>query len=156
MAAGQEQAAHEIANRPGPGRMHRLVLALRRAATAMVALVLVALGAGFFLFAARVPDKEVSFTSKADGIVVFTGGASRVVDAIELLASGHGQRLLITGVYPSTNSGELKRLIPRYEALFACCIDLDHVARNTVENALETRRWTRDRGFHSLVVVTSA
>jgi uncharacterized SAM-binding protein YcdF (DUF218 family) len=156
MPGGEKQAAHSIASGSGPGRRHRLVSSLRRAATAIAALAVIALCTGFFLFTARVPDKEISFTSKADGIVVFTGGASRVVDAIELLAAGHGQRLLITGVYPSTNSSELKRLIPRYEQLFACCIDLDHVARNTVENALETRRWTRDRGFHSLVVVTSS
>ena len=156
MAGGETQAARGLANGRGENRMRRLVLALRRAATVIAVLAVVALCAGFILFASRVPDKEILFTSKADGIVVFTGGASRVVDAIELLAAGHGQRLLITGVYPSTNSSELKRLIPRYEQLFACCIDLDHVAKNTVENALETRRWTRDRDFHSLVVVTSS
>jgi len=154
MPGGEKRT--ERAGRTNPGRGHRVILALCNAITVLAAIALIALFAGFLLFAARVPSEEVAFTAKAEGIVVFTGGASRVADAIDLLAAGHGQRLLITGVYPSTNSSELKRLIPRYEKLFACCIDLDHVARNTIENALETKRWTRDRGFHSLVVVTSA
>ena len=41
-------------------------------------------------------------------------------------------------------------------ALFECCIDLDRSAMNTIGNAVETRRWARARGFHSLLVVTSA
>lgn len=111
--------------------------------------------AGFLWFAWRVPRQEVTLTAKADGIVVLTGGASRVVDAIELLASGHGKRLLITGVNRTTRSRELARLTPEYRQYFYCCIDLDHAARNTIGNAVETQRWTIDRGFRSLVIVTS-
>jgi uncharacterized SAM-binding protein YcdF (DUF218 family) len=40
--------------------------------------------------------------------------------------------------------------------LFACCIDIDHSAINTIGNAIETRRWASEHGFRSLVVVTSA
>jgi len=115
----------------------------------------VVFAAGFLWFAWRVPRQEVALTTKADGIVVLTGGASRVVDAIALLASGHGKRLLITGVNRSTHSGELARLTPEYQHYFYCCIDLDHAARNTIGNAVETQRWTNDRGFRSLVIVTS-
>ncbi len=111
---------------------------------------------GFFWFATRVPRVEVALEAKADAIVALTGGASRVVDAVELLAAGRGQRLLITGVNRTTNSGELARRVPEYERLVACCIDLDHTARNTVGNAIEARRWTLSRGFRSLVVVTSS
>jgi uncharacterized SAM-binding protein YcdF (DUF218 family) len=111
---------------------------------------------GFLWFAWRVPRQEVVLTVKADAIVALTGGASRVIDAVELLASGHGRRLLITGVNRTTHSGELARLAPDYERLFICCIDLDHAARNTIGNAVQTRRWSLDRGFRSLVVVTSS
>lgn len=111
---------------------------------------------GFLWFAWRVPRQEVVLTAKADAIVALTGGASRVIDAVELLASGHGRRLLITGVNRTTHSGELARLAPDYERLFICCIDLDHAARNTIGNAVEARRWSLDRGFRSLVVVTSS
>src|SRR5690606_27445497 len=92
----------------------------------------------------------------ADGIVVLTGGASRIPDAIELLAAGHGRRLLITGVHRTTSSRELARLVPRYEQLLKCCVDLDHSAINTVGNAAETRRWVKDQRFTSVIVVTSS
>jgi uncharacterized SAM-binding protein YcdF (DUF218 family) len=62
---------------------------------------------------------------------------------------------LITGVGPTTNTAELIRLAPDYERWFSCCIDLDYTAINTVGNAAQTRRWARERGFRSLVVVTS-
>ncbi|HLH89893.1 MAG TPA: YdcF family protein [Xanthobacteraceae bacterium] len=115
-----------------------------------------ALGLGFLWFLHRVPTAETPADRSAEGIVVLTGGALRINDAVELLAAGRGRRLLITGVNPITHSRELARLTPQYRALFGCCIDLDHTAQNTIGNAVETRRWTRTRGFHSLLVVTSA
>ena len=132
---------------------------MRRVArwTFVLALLLVALlGGGFVWFVSHVPATEVALNRNADGIVVVTGGASRISDAIELLAAGHGKRLLISGVHPTTTAAEIARNNPRFEKLVACCVDLDHSAVNTVGNAIETRRWARDRKFASLIVVTSA
>jgi uncharacterized SAM-binding protein YcdF (DUF218 family) len=138
------------------GRWVRFYWALRRLVIVALGTVAVALFAGFLWFLTRIPQEELPLARNAEGIVVLTGGASRIADAIELLASGRGKRLLITGVYPRTSSGELARLVPSHELLFACCVDLGHAARNTIGNAVETRQWTRERGFRSLVVVTSA
>jgi uncharacterized SAM-binding protein YcdF (DUF218 family) len=112
--------------------------------------------AGFVWFVARLPASEPVFTEKADGIVVLTGGASRIEDAIDLLASGRGQRLLISGVNPMTSEREIARLRPEHEKIIACCVDLDRTAINTITNATETRRWVMDRRFRSLIVVTSS
>jgi uncharacterized SAM-binding protein YcdF (DUF218 family) len=114
-----------------------------------------ALGAGFLWFAFTIAREEEPLNRAADGIVALTGGPERISDAVELLASGRGQRLLITGVGPSTNTAELMRLAPHHQRWFGCCIDLDYSAANTVGNAVETKRWARERGFRSLVVVTS-
>jgi uncharacterized SAM-binding protein YcdF (DUF218 family) len=86
---------------------------------------------------------------------VLTGGASRISDAVELLASGRGRRLLISGVHRSTNQTEIARVLPEHEKIIACCVDLDRSAVNTSGNATETRRWVKERGFRSLIVVTS-
>jgi len=129
---------------------------LARGAVLFALAFLVAFGGGFAWFVWHVPATEVTLNRNADGIVVMTGGASRISDAIELLAAGHGKRLLISGVHRTTSSAEIARNNPRYEGLVACCVDLDHSAINTVGNAIETRRWARDRGFNSLIVVTSA
>jgi uncharacterized SAM-binding protein YcdF (DUF218 family) len=110
---------------------------------------------GFVAFASGIPRSETKIAEAADGIVVLTGGASRVVDAVELLASRHGKRLLISGVNPSTTTGELTRVNPEFERLFECCIDLGHEATNTIGNAVETGRWAREQKFRSLIVVTS-
>jgi len=115
----------------------------------------VAFVAGFLWFVASVPTEEVSIDRPADGIVVLTGGASRITDAIELLAAGRGKRLLISGVHPTTSSSELARLSPAYRRWMTCCVDLGHAAINTTGNAIETRQWVTDRGFRSVIVVTS-
>jgi uncharacterized SAM-binding protein YcdF (DUF218 family) len=127
-----------------------------RIAAIIAGIVAIALPLGFLWFAAQVPTREVALDRNADGIVVLTGGASRINDAFELLASKRGRRLLITGVYPATNPGEISRMMPEYERLFSCCVDLDRSAVNTLGNAIATRRWTREQGFRSLIIVTSA
>lgn len=111
--------------------------------------------AGFFWFVMQIPDKEVALESKADGIVVLTGAAARIPDAIGLLAAKRGERLLITGVYRNTRSREIGRLTPLYNQFFECCIDLDRTALNTYGNAIQARRWAHQHNFKSLIVVTS-
>src|SRR5665647_3101359 len=113
------------------------------------------LAVGFFWFAANIPTDDVSLERKADGIVVLTGAAWRIPDAIELLAAERGQRLLITGVHRATSAKEIARLTPLYSKFFTCCIDLDRSALNTFGNALETKRWAHEHNFNSLIMVTS-
>lgn len=125
-----------------------------RLLAAVAGMLLLILAGGFLLFANALPRGEAPLTGKADGIVVLTGGASRVVDAVELLASGHGQRLLISGVHPSTTPSELLRVNPDFEQLMRR-IDLGRQATNTIGNAMEIGRWARERNFRSLIVVTS-
>jgi uncharacterized SAM-binding protein YcdF (DUF218 family) len=127
---------------------------LRLALAAIGAVVAVVIaGFGGFLFTLR--NTEVQPERKADGIVVLTGGSSRVSDAMELLAAGYGKRLLISGVHPTIAAADISRSVQEGQGLFRCCVDLDHSAVNTRSNALETQRWVRQRGFKSLVVVTS-
>ena len=111
---------------------------------------------GFFAFLWLLPAEEVELDRNADGIVVLTGGTSRITDALELLAAGRGRRLLITGVNPGTTTADIAHQFADYGKLLGCCVDLDYSALNTLGNAVETRRWAIDRNFHSLIVVTSA
>ena len=98
---------------------------------------------------------EIKPARNADGIVVLTGGSSRVSDAMELLADGYGKRLLISGVHPTNAASDISRSLPDNQSLLGCCVDLDRSAVNTRSNAAETRRWAHERGFKSLIVVTS-
>lgn len=110
---------------------------------------------GFVGFLSQLRSGELKPSANADGIVVLTGGSSRVADAIELLANGYGKRLLISGVHPTNGVSDLARSLPDSEKLLTCCVDLDRSAVNTRSNAVETRRWAHERGFRSLIVVTS-
>lgn len=111
--------------------------------------------AGFFVFVAALDRFESVPSAKADGIVVLTGGSQRIGDAMDLLSRGYGGRLLITGVNEKTSRDLIAKFNPGQRELFDCCVDLDYRARNTIGNAIETRRWVRDNKFHSFIVVTS-
>lgn len=116
---------------------------------------IVAILGGFLAFTTQIATREPKQLRPMEAIVVLTGGASRVSDAVSLLSRGYGQRLLITGVNPTTSPAELRRALPDGEALISCCIDLGHKALNTRGNAIEAAEWTRAMNFRSLVVVTS-
>jgi uncharacterized SAM-binding protein YcdF (DUF218 family) len=143
---------NEAESRPAGGRGLRIVTSFM----GIVTFAIVVFFGGFILFASTIPREEDESHRSADGIVALTGGASRITDAVELLTAGRGQRLLISGVNPSTTPGELIRLTPELEKLFACCVDLGHQALNTTGNAMEIAQWTREHQFHSIIVVTSA
>lgn len=131
----------------------RRVLTLAALASASAALVLFV--CGYARFAAGIEAREPVATPQTDAIVVVTGGSQRVGDAIGLLGAERGARLLISGVNEKTSREELARLNPASRDLLGCCVDLDYRARNTIGNAIETRRWAQRHGFRSLLVVTS-
>jgi uncharacterized SAM-binding protein YcdF (DUF218 family) len=129
--------------------------ALRAAVVAVLAVVFAGIAIGFAGFVSQLRGAETKPAGKADGIVVLTGGSSRVSDAMELLAGGYGKRLLISGVHPTNGAIDISRSLSDNQSLLTCCVDLDHSAVNTRSNAAETRRWVHERGFKSLIVVTS-
>ena len=128
---------------------------LRAAIVGVVAVGFVGAGCGFIGFLSQLRGSEERPARNADGIVVLTGGSSRVSDAMELLAAGYGKRLLISGVHPTNDVHDISRTLPDNHKLLNCCVDLDRSAINTRSNAAETRRWANERGFKSLIVVTS-
>jgi uncharacterized SAM-binding protein YcdF (DUF218 family) len=111
---------------------------------------------GFIGFVWLLPSQQVELSDSADGIVVLTGGTSRVSDALGLLSSGRGKRLLITGVNPGTTTADIAREVVDYNNQLTCCVDLDYSAQNTLGNALQAKRWALAHNFRSLIVVTSA
>ena len=106
-------------------------------------------------FVSRIDDAEALPARHAEGAVALTGGADRIADAIDLLAAGRVDRLLITGVNPMTSRAEIARKQPGAGVYFDCCIELGYEAANTAGNAAETEHWVRAHRIRSLVVVTS-
>jgi len=110
---------------------------------------------GFAVFASGIDREPRETVRSADGITVLTGGADRIDQAMKLLAQGKAKRVLITGVYRATTKEELKQLASQGDQYFACCVDIDKEARNTIDNATETSEWVAQQHFHSVIVVTS-
>jgi uncharacterized SAM-binding protein YcdF (DUF218 family) len=145
--------AHRLEPSGRPARW--LLRRMGRSAIAICAIAALLLAAGFGWFLWSLPGDETVLQRDADGIVVLTGGASRISDAIELLAAGRGKRLLISGANRATTAGEISRLNPEYGPIVSCCVDFDR-SLNTLGNAIETKHWAQSRGFRSLIVVTSS
>ncbi len=112
---------------------------------------------GFALFTLRAMRPAAS-PPRAGGIVVLTGGASRIEAALSLLAADRARLMLISGVTPGLDlpalirAGDLR--LPRGRGLWSR-ISLGHAATSTCGNAIETAAWAGDKGLHSLIVVTA-
>lgn len=118
-------------------------------------LLLVMLVIGFVVFANSIERERREPAYAADGISVLTGGTSRIDEAMRLLAHGKAKRVLITGVNRGTTREQLKRLASQGDQYFACCVDIDKEARNTIDNATETAQWVALHRYGSIIVVTS-
>lgn len=118
-------------------------------------IVFAAFAGGFAAFVTTLPmpPREAPL---AEGIVVLTGGDDRIDAALSLLETGHGARLLISGLHESTNRAALRKRYPKAEAAFDCCVDLGWYAQNTPGNAAEAAQWAKAKGFHSIIVVTAS
>jgi len=138
--------------RGGPRRLAR---ALRISACSI--LVLAALFAGGFgWFASTVSHMTTPANpAKADAIIVLTGGQSRLDAAMDLLASGKGERLLISGVHPSASRRQLQAATGGDKALFSCCVDIDRAALDTIGNAEESAKWVESHAYGTVILVTN-
>ncbi|MEG6507866.1 YdcF family protein [Methyloligella sp. 2.7D] len=131
-----------------------LLLAFARLLFNALLLIVVALGVGFLIFVNTL-QREKTDPPRADGIAVLTGGTARIDEALTLLSKGKGERVLISGVYPKTTKTELEKLTGEGSQYFSCCVDLDHEAQNTIDNATETSQWAIAHDYRSVIVVTS-
>lgn len=113
------------------------------------------LALGFLVFAASVMRApELPFV-EADGIVVLTGGQTRIAEAARLLDERRGQRLLISGVNQKIGRASLLKISGLEAGTFDCCVDVGYAALDTVGNAEETRRWAEALHYDRLIIVTA-
>lgn len=128
---------------------------LRLAALAALAGAFVFLG-GFGWFATHVSRLSTpADPPDADAIIVLTGGQSRLGAAFDLLKSGKGQRLLISGVHPAADKDDLRRAAGGDRALMNCCVDIDYAALDTVGNAEESAKWVKSHAYGKVLLVTN-
>src|SRR5262245_37722384 len=107
---------------PGHARLRRRAIALLKYAALSAVALCVAFVGGFALFADHVSSLSTpKDLAAADAIIVLTGGQSRIDAALDLLKSGKGERLLISGVNRSASSETLRAATGADRGLFRCC-----------------------------------
>jgi uncharacterized SAM-binding protein YcdF (DUF218 family) len=117
---------------------------------------MLAFALGFWGFAQSVNDSAPPDPfPEADAIVALTGGSrERLTTGMDLLAQGHGRRLLISGVNAKVTDEEIAKLLAGGDQLFKCCVDVGRQAEDTLGNAAETAAWVQRNGFETVIVVT--
>jgi uncharacterized SAM-binding protein YcdF (DUF218 family) len=137
-------------------RPKSLAKRVKRFAWLFTSLALATFVLGFFAFVESISlMRQPELTAAADGIVALTGGQNRLEAAAALFAEGKGARLLISGVNPSIDKKDLLKAVGGDPARFACCVDIDHDALETVGNAAQTAKWAKDHGFNEIILVTN-
>jgi uncharacterized SAM-binding protein YcdF (DUF218 family) len=120
-----------------------------------ILLLLILWFSGLVWFGQEIPADIADGDSETDAIVVLTGGTLRIERGLALLAAGKARKLFISGVYHSTDVAALLHL-SRQSPENVDRITLGREADNTEGNAVETARWMRQEGFHSLRLVTAS
>jgi uncharacterized SAM-binding protein YcdF (DUF218 family) len=137
------------------GGVSRLKTALKISALSLLVLATLFAG-GFGWFASKVAHLTTPANpAKADAIIVLTGGQSRLDAAMDLLASGKGERLLISGVHPSASRRQLQVATGGDKKLFSCCVDIDRAALDTIGNAEESAKWIESHAYGRVILVTN-
>jgi uncharacterized SAM-binding protein YcdF (DUF218 family) len=153
-----ESTERQVGGRNGERSVPVLRLVWRRARIVLlsgVALV-AALAVGFGFFAEHISLlTQPTDMRAADGIIVLTGGQSRLGAALDLLKAGKGKRLLISGVNPHAGRKALREVTGTDKQLFLCCVDIDHKALDTIGNAEQSAKWVAEHDYGSVILVTN-
>jgi len=108
-----------------------------------------------YLFVNFVRDTENygQTLTKADAIVVLTGGKGRAREGLNLLRKGSAGILIISGV--NKDAGLDSIFLNQISGPERGSIILEKNSRSTFENALEVRKLMEARGLKSMVLITS-
>jgi uncharacterized SAM-binding protein YcdF (DUF218 family) len=134
--------------------------AVARLGMCFVLLITVVWSVGLLRFIDSIPRVEPVEETKADAIVVLTGGTQRLVAGFRLLREGRGGKLFVSGVNENVRPSDLHALAEEDETtkpsdVPRCCVELGFRAKDTRGNAAEIAHWARGSNVRSLIMVTS-
>lgn len=105
---------------------------------------------GLVLFTNIIPSTPPPTLRVTDGIVIFTGGKTRLNVALELFQQKQAQYLLVSGVNPDSTFTQTVEQMPDHSR-----ITLGYNAQDTLGNAEETATWAKARHIQTLRLITS-
>ena len=105
---------------------------------------------GLVLFTKMIPSLPQDSQNSTDGIVIFTGGGTRLKEALVLFEHKKASYLLISGVNPESELSSQINKMPSNDR-----ITLDYTALDTRGNAEETAKWVHRHNITSIRLITS-
>jgi len=111
----------------------------------------------FIFFLSLVKNFKSDYTTikSIDSIVVLTGDKFRISKGMEILSSGIGEKLLLSGVNKNIKLINIKDEFPKYKKFFDCCVEIENISSNTFENSRETFLWLEKNKYNSVLIVSS-
>ncbi|MCB0370828.1 MAG: YdcF family protein [Bdellovibrionales bacterium] len=101
-------------------------------------------------------SKQAFFKRPPDLIVVFTGDKGRIPHAMELAKEYNQSNIFITGVYSKNSVNTLIQPLDLEGLVDPDLLNIDYLARNTVENVLATLQFLRTKnGIKTVLIVSS-
>lgn len=111
-------------------------------------------GCLFYVYISGVAPPAPATRVEADAIVVLTGGKGRIGEGVRLLEGGAGQSLVLSGVDADADIDSI--FINGIERSIRARITLEKRSGSTFENAMEVRRIAAEKGYRSIILVTSS
>lgn len=96
-----------------------------------------------------------STATKAEAIIVLTGGLGRINAGLNLLEQGIAPKLFISGVNEGVKQSDILSQWKNKTLPVPCCFYLGYEAKNTAGNALEVRDWIEKNNIKSFQLITS-
>lgn len=139
-----------------PNKWARTAHAITKISLCVAIVCVLCLSAGFVWYSYQIKNiTNLNTPQKSDAIVVLTGGANRIQTAFTLMDKNLGERLLITGVNDQTTKRAIFNALNRDIQTSTIKVDLDHLALDTIGNAIETAHWAKVHNYKKLIIVTS-
>lgn len=110
---------------------------------------------GFYYFIILVPKSVKDDTTFTDAIVVFTGSAKRIEEAIRLFKENKANYLIISGLNPKVKSARFLEDPSFFNDSNKDRIIFGYKAANTFENAKETKELVEKYQLKSIRLITS-
>lgn len=95
------------------------------------------------------------FDSEPDLIVVFTGDSGRIPYALKKAQEYKQPHIFITGVYSKNNVDTLLTPLKVQEKINPDMLQIDYLARNTLENCISTLRYLRAEKVYKNILIIS-
>jgi len=111
---------------------------------------------GFMLFISNLPKYEdTKIKNDIEAIIVLTGGMSRISEGLKLLTNKYSNKLFISGLFTKSSIKNYKKTLSKFKHINHSSIHYDTIAKTTIENAEQVKKWISENNVKSIYLVTS-